>query len=140
MTSMGIPQRMTFVTIGTRSVPVLRAFYRSWGWAENDGGSDDYASFDLGGTHLSLYPVDRLRNEAAPGADLPAEGQWNGVTFAINLASKAEVEAAHTAATRTGAESVAAPVDREWGGYSAYVADPEGNRWELAWAPDFDLS
>ena len=33
-----------------------------------------------------------------------------------------------------GAVSVAEPADREWGGRSGYVADPEGNRWEIAWA------
>lgn len=37
-----------------------------------------------------------------------------------------------------GAVAVAEPTDREWGGYSGYIADPEGNRWELAWAPGFD--
>ena len=30
---------------------------------------------------------------------------------------------------------LAEPVDRDWGGRSAYIADPEGNRWEIAWAP-----
>jgi uncharacterized protein len=33
---------------------------------------------------------------------------------------------------------VAAPTEREWGGYSAYVADPE-IRWEIAWAPGLKL-
>jgi len=36
-----------------------------------------------------------------------------------------------------GARVVGAPVDREWGGYSGYVADPEGNRWEIAWLPGY---
>jgi uncharacterized glyoxalase superfamily protein PhnB len=33
------------------------------------------------------------------------------------------------------------PVDRDWGGRSGYFADPEGNRWEVAWAPgmEFDV-
>jgi uncharacterized glyoxalase superfamily protein PhnB len=39
-------------------------------------------------------------------------------------------------ALRSGGRVVADPVDREWGGYSGYVADPEGNRWEVAWAAD----
>jgi uncharacterized glyoxalase superfamily protein PhnB len=38
-----------------------------------------------------------------------------------------------------GATPVAEPVDREWGGRSAYIADPEGNRWEIAWAPSAGL-
>ena len=39
-----------------------------------------------------------------------------------------------TAATASGARVIATPIDREWGGYSAYIADPEGQRWEIAWA------
>ena len=27
------------------------------------------------------------------------------------------------------------PVDAEWGGRSAYFADPEDNFWEVAWVP-----
>jgi hypothetical protein len=25
--------------------------------------------------------------------------------------------------------------DRSWGGRSAFMADPEGNRWEITWSP-----
>ena len=31
------------------------------------------------------------------------------------------------------------PVDRDWGGRSGYFADPEGNRWEVAWAPGMEF-
>lgn len=34
-----------------------------------------------------------------------------------------------------GGALVAAPQRREWGGYTAYVADPEGYRWEIAHNP-----
>jgi hypothetical protein len=37
---MGLPQRLTFVTLGSYSVARLREFYRSWGWAEDDGETD----------------------------------------------------------------------------------------------------
>lgn len=36
-----------------------------------------------------------------------------------------------------GAQVIGAPVDREWGGYFGYVADPERNRWEIAWLPGY---
>ena len=38
------------------------------------------------------------------------------------------------AATAAGATPIAEPITREWGGRSAYFADPEGNRWEIAYA------
>ena len=136
--SMGIPQRLTFVTLGARSVTTLRRFYREIGWTENDGASDTFASFDCGSVKLALYPIELLRAEAAADAEVPKPGAWSGITLAINFADRAQVREAWATAVEAGATAVAEPVDREWGGYSGYIADPEGNRWELAWAPGFD--
>lgn len=137
---MALPQRLTFVTLGlgARDLPNLRSFYRGIGWVENDGGSDTYSAFDCGSVKLALHPVDLLRDEAAPDCEPPGPGNWNGVTLAINFASADEVDVAYETAISTGASPVGHPSKREWGGYSAYFADPEGNRWELAWAPGFD--
>jgi hypothetical protein len=30
---------------------------------------------------------------------------------------------------------VADATDRSWGGRSAFIADPEGNGWEIIWSP-----
>jgi uncharacterized glyoxalase superfamily protein PhnB len=57
------------------------------------------------------------------------------VTLAINVDGRDAVDDGYTAALSAGATSVAEPVQRDWGGYSGYIADPEGNRWEIAWAP-----
>lgn len=131
----GLPQRLSFVTLGAYSVARLREFYRAWGWAEEEGGEPDYAAFIAGSVRLALYPIDRLRDEAAPGAELPGEGSWGGITLAINFGSRSEVDAAIANASAAGAQVIQPPVDRDWGGYSGYVADPEGHPWELAWAP-----
>lgn len=56
------------------------------------------------------------------------------MTLACNVDSRAEVDTAFAAAVAAGATVVAEPTDRPWGGRSAYIADPEGNRWEVAWA------
>jgi uncharacterized glyoxalase superfamily protein PhnB len=56
------------------------------------------------------------------------------VTLACNLDRREDVDTAFRTAVEAGARPVEEPTDREWGGRSAYVADPEGNRWELAWA------
>ena len=128
---------ISFVTLGARDLPTLRSFYRSWGWTERDGGDDGFAQFDAGGVRLALYPLGLLRDEAAPDSELPPEGAWNGVTFAINVADREAVDAVTAAAVAAGARVVGAPVDREWGGYSGYVSDPEGCRWEIAWLPGY---
>jgi uncharacterized glyoxalase superfamily protein PhnB len=59
---------------------------------------------------------------------------WSGITLACNVDSRRQVDAAFAAAVAAGAIAVADPVDRPWGGRSAYIADPEDNRWEIAWA------
>ena len=59
------------------------------------------------------------------------------MTFTANFGTREEVDDAVTAAVNAGATAVASPVERDWGGYSGYFADPEGHRWEIAWAPFF---
>lgn len=131
---MSFPQQVSFVTLGARDMPRLRAFYNGLGWRERPGSDDDFAAYDAGSTRLALYPLERLGAEAAPGEPPPAAG-WNGVTLAVNVDSRQAVDDAFRAAVAAGARAVGEPVDREWGGYSGYVADPEGHRWEIAWAP-----
>ncbi|HWW55065.1 MAG TPA: VOC family protein [Acidimicrobiales bacterium] len=126
---------MTAVTLGARSVAALRAFYRAIEWRENDGSDDTFTSFTMGSVRLALYPIELLQNEAAPD-DAPVRfGSWNGMTLALNVATRAEVDDAVASAVAAGARPIGLPVEREWGGYSGYFADPEGHRWEIAWAP-----
>jgi len=126
--------KLSFVTLGARDLPTLRTFYVAWGWSERPGASDAFVAFEAGGVHLALFPMEHLADEAAPGEPGPSAG-WNGVTLAINVTSRVEVDAHVRRAIECGATLVAQPVERPWGGYSGYVADPEGNRWEIAWAP-----
>lgn len=127
-----LPARLSVVTIGARDLPKLRQFYSGLGWPEVPGGGDNWVGYLLGGVLLTLYPLDELAAEAAP--DLPVPAGWSGVTMSCNVDSEEQVDSAFRAAVGAGATPVAAPVPREWGGRSAYIADPEGNRWEIAWA------
>jgi uncharacterized protein len=131
---MSLPQQLGYITIGARNMSVLRTFYAGLGWRERTGSTDEFATYDMGGALLALYPVGLLSAEAAPGEELP-QSSWNGVTLGINVATAQAVDDAFGAALAAGARSVARPVKRVWGGYSGYVADPEGNRWEITWAP-----
>jgi uncharacterized protein len=128
-----IPSRLSVVTLGVRDMAVLRPFYRSLGWPESPGSDDTWSAFLLGGVLLALYPLPELAAEAAPDASEPTGG-WSGVTLACNVDSREDVDSAFAAAVAAGATVVAEPTDRPWGGRSGYVADPEGNRWEIAWA------
>ena len=128
-----LPSRLSVVTVGTRDMGRLRSFYRSLGWPESPGSNDSWSAFLLGGVLFALFPLPELAAEAAPGVPGPTGG-WSGVTLACNVDSRAEVDTAFAAAVAAGATVVAEPTDRPWGGRSAYIADPEGNRWEIAWA------
>jgi len=133
-----VPPRLTFVTLGVRDMPRMRAFYTGLGWVERPGASHEFAAFLLGGVVLALYGIDDLAGEAAPGEPLTKHG-WGGHTFALNVDEREEVDVVVAAMTAAGARKVGQVVDRPWGGRSGYVADPEGNRWEIAWAPGLVL-
>jgi len=132
---MTVPQRLTTVTLGARSVSQLRAFYRAMGWSENDGSDDTYTSFTMASVRLALYPIGLLGDEAAPNEALVASSAWNGMTLAFNVATRDAVDEALQTAVGAGARPIGVAIEREWGGYSGYFSDPEGHRWEVAWAP-----
>ena len=128
-----IPARLSIVTLGARDMNVLRSFYRALGWPESTGSDDTWTGYLLGGVLLALFPVGDLTAEAAPGSPDPTG--WSGVTLACTVDSRDEVDAVFGAAIAAGATPVAEGTDRPWGGRSAFIADPEGNRWEITWGP-----
>lgn len=135
---MTIPARLSVVSVGAHDVAALRAFYERLGWSTTTP-EGDFAAFPLGGAVLGLYDAAKLGEEAG-GATPPPVGTFKGVTLACNVERKEQVDEALAAAREAGATVLAEPVDRDWGGRSAYFADPEGNAWEIAWLPgaEFD--
>lgn len=127
-----VPSRLSVVTLGAQDMASLRRFHSGLSWSPVPDSDDNWAGFLLGGVLLALYPLDGLAAEAAP--DLPARAGFSGVSLACNVDSKEQVDEAFAAAVAAGATPIAEPATREWGGRSAYIADPEGNRWEIAWA------
>jgi hypothetical protein len=121
--------RLSLVTLGARDFPKLRAFYEGIG-CESKVAMDDFAAFLLGGAMVALWPIENLAGESGCGDGAPA-----GFTLAWNVDTRDEVDEVFADLVAHGATNVAEPTDREWGGRSGYVADPEGNRWEVAWAP-----
>jgi catechol 2,3-dioxygenase-like lactoylglutathione lyase family enzyme len=128
-----LPSRLTVVTLGARDLPRLRKFYEGLGWQPLAGSDDGWAGFLLGGVLLTMFPLEALAAEAAPGR--PIRTGFSGITLACNVDTEEQVDIAYAAAIAAGATPIAEPVAREWGGRSGYFADPEDNRWEIAWAP-----
>ena len=130
----GVPPRLSVVTIGARDVAALRAFYERLGW-ESHSPPGDFAAFPLGGAVLALFQLDSLAEEAG-GQTPPPPGGFRGMSLAVNVEAIADVDRVLERAVAAGARVLAEPVTRDWGGRSAYFADPEGNAWEVAWLPD----
>lgn len=131
---MAIPARITLVTIGVRDMAAMRSFYRGLGWPEVASSSDSFASFRTSGAVLALFPFAAL---AEDGRVPPGESTagFRGVTFAINVESPNLVDSTIESVRQSGGRITKEPEDASWGGRSAYFADPEGNLWEVAWAP-----
>jgi catechol 2,3-dioxygenase-like lactoylglutathione lyase family enzyme len=129
-----IPGRITVVTIGAHDMAKMRAFYRGLGWREKKSSSDGFASFFTSGAILALFPFGEL---AKDGRVQPSGvgTAFRGVTFAINVETKEAVDATIEELQGAGATITKEPEDAFWGGRSSYFADPEGNLWEVVWAP-----
>ena len=74
-------------------------------------------------------PVGRARSRCRRAAD--GRG-FRGVTLAYNVHSQERVDEVLAEAAVAGATITKAPTPTEWGGYSGYFADPEGQLWEVA--------
>lgn len=56
-------------------------------------------------------------------------------TLAHNVGSEAEVDALFSELASKNVNIVKAPQKVFWGGYSGYIADPDGFLWEIAFNP-----
>jgi uncharacterized protein len=102
------PQRISYITLGVRDMPTLRAFYAELGWQERPGSSDDFATYEAGAVLLALYPLGQLGQEAAPGEPVPGK-VWNGITLGVNVESIEAVDETFRSALAAGAQAVAGP-------------------------------
>lgn len=130
-----VPHRVSLVTISTINLPVLRSFYKRLGWEETDVSSDNYAVFKTAGVLLSLFPVDDLAKEAQIEISKSTDYFRAGVTLAINVDNREEVDSTIETIRNAGAKILREPSDAFWGGRIAYFSDPENNLWEVAWNP-----
>lgn len=130
-------QRINLVTLGAEDVMASAAFYERLGWRRsNQSNPPDIVFFQAGGIILALFG----RAALAADAGISVEGTgFRGVAVAINMASKAEVDAALADARNAGGKIVKPARDVFWGGYSGYFADPDDHLWEVAWNPHWPI-
>lgn len=127
------------VTLGARDLSGLRDFYRRLGWPQIID-EDNFAAFDLRGVVLALFPADELARDGNAEPDVGDRGIRSSIGIMVDSAE--EVDRLTAQMRDAGARVTKEPVDAEFfTGRSAYVADPEDNYFEIAWAtPDNPIS
>jgi catechol 2,3-dioxygenase-like lactoylglutathione lyase family enzyme len=124
------------ITLGVSDLPRARRFYEALGWNTGAEPGDDVVFFQTGDTVLSLWDRAKLAEDSCV-KDAPG---WGGVTLALNVGSRAEVDAVTEEARAAGATIGREPAETFWGGYSSVFLDPEGHPWEIAHNPHWELT
>ncbi|NAS13310.1 VOC family protein [Poritiphilus flavus] len=130
-------QRLTIVGLGVNDLKISNHFYEEIiGWQKLPSSNDSISFFQLNGILLSLYPREKL----AEDAQVPHEGSgFKAFTLAYNTRTKEEVDSLIKALENKGVTIVKQPEEVFWGGYSSYISDPDGNLWEIAFNPFLPL-
>ena len=124
---------ISVVTLGVADIARSERFYIEGLGLEHARPPKGVVYFRLSGALLALYPRDRLARYA--GVEPTPAGGFGGVTLSCNVESRGAVDALAARARAAGATIVKGPEDVSWGGYCAWVADPDGYLWELVWNP-----
>jgi catechol 2,3-dioxygenase-like lactoylglutathione lyase family enzyme len=134
--NMTLHQRISMVTLGVADLERSKSFYEAWGWTVR-ADEKSIAFFQLNGCVLALFGLEDLATDQDRPDALLGTG---AMTLAQNYSTEAEVEDRFNAALFAGATVLKRPHSTEWGGYSGYIADPDGHVWELARNPFLDLA
>ncbi|HEX2509057.1 MAG TPA: VOC family protein [Microvirga sp.] len=130
------PPRLSLVTLGVTDLDRARRFYEAWGWKASSASQPTVVFFQANGLALGLYGRAALAEDACV-EDRPTG--FSAITLAYNCRSKDEADEVFARAVAAGARALKPLQDVIWGGYSGYIADPDGHIWEIAWNPFFPL-
>lgn len=136
-------QRLSIITLGVHDLAKARAFYEGiLGWHPT-GDDAAIAFYNVGSMMLALYPSHELAEDigiAPNGSHVdPQSNSYRGFTLALTLASPDQVDALFAELKSKGVSILKEPQPVFWGGYSGYFADPEGNAWEVAHNPFWEV-
>jgi len=127
-------QHINYITLGVANLAESRRFYREvFGWQETADSNENIAFFQAGNALLLA-----LFGKAALAHDAQMPEQSSGFprfTLAHNVGSEAEVDALFAGFAAKNINIIKAPQKVFWGGYSGYLADPDGFLWEIAFNP-----
>jgi catechol 2,3-dioxygenase-like lactoylglutathione lyase family enzyme len=126
------------VTLGVRDLNRAKHFYEHGLGGNPVQEAEGFAAFSLPGisTHLALYSWDALAADA--GVDPGGEG-FRATALSFIVEDAESVDALVGTVRRAGGSLVNSARSQFWGGYSGYVADPDGHAWEIAWNPAWSI-
>ena len=127
-------QHINYITLGVADLAESRRFYREvFGGQETADSNENIAFFQAGNALLlALFGKTALAHDA----QIPEQSSgFPRFTLAHNVGSEAEVDALFAGFAAKNANVIKAPQKVFWGGYSGYLADPDGFLWEIAFNP-----
>lgn len=130
--------RIHLLTLGVKNLEKSATFYEQlFGIRRSAQSQQGVVFLKLNGIAISLFALDALADDARVKNDC---GAYRGFSLAHNAKSEAEVDDLHKEAIALGAKELKKPEKVFWGGYSGYVADPDGNLIEIAYNPFFPFA
>ena len=120
-----VAPNFVILTLGVRDLDRSIAFYSGLGWEMRGQREQGIVWFRTSGSWVGLFAAHELAADA--GLVVTPDQEFRGSTYAINLRTEADVDAALDEVAALGARIVKAPTRADWGGYSGYFADPDGH-------------
>lgn len=130
-------QRLTIVTVVVDDLAAMRDFYvEKFGWTP-EAENKDIVFFKLNGVLLGFFEKEDLARDARVEA-APAVGS-KPFSLAHDVRTEEEVDELFALLESRGVEIVKRPEKTFFGAYGGYVADVEGNLWDIACNPYVEL-
>lgn len=127
---------ITAITLGVRDVERSRRFYvDGLGFRQVLEIPGEIAFVQSApGQLLALWDVEQMPTEYG---DVAHGSSGPPLSLGHNVDRPEQVRELYSAGLAAGATVVSEPAEREWGGVTACVADPDGFRWDFVWNPNF---
>ncbi|HWV24733.1 MAG TPA: VOC family protein [Thermomicrobiales bacterium] len=132
--------QLHFITLATEDLDAVRAFYRDGlGWKPSLDVAGEIIFFQVApGLTLGFFDADKFGQDL--GLSGPV-GAVNGITFAHNVGSRDAVEESARKVVAAGGTVLMEPQEGAFGGvYHAYISDPNGVVWEIAYNPGWRIA
>jgi predicted lactoylglutathione lyase len=122
---------VTAITLAVKDLGAIRTFYTGkFGWqilAENE----KVIMLKLDNLVFSLCDESLFEEYT----NISNNARSKSFYLTINLASKADVDAKIAQLDQAGVQIQKLSAETFWGGYAGFIADPEGNCWEICYNP-----